>query len=196
MMMMKKQIILLLSLWLSVNCKAQNAHENISVVPMKVTKGEILLLPGIVYQPFQPYQISYSAMVGIVKNNGGYIKYQSNFISTKTELDCNDSGTLIKEKTTPWYKETSQKARMSITAGLLHRLNAPVFLYAGAGYGSRVLVWETLNNERVRNIDHSVVGLATEGGLIFQFDRMLVSGGITTINFKYAEVSFGVGLTF
>lgn len=193
---MKKHIFLLLFLWLSINCNAQNTNGNTSVVPQKVTKGEILLLPGIAYQPFQPYQISYSAMVGYVKNNGGYIKYQSNFISTKTELECNDSGILIEEKTTPWYKKTSQKARMSITAGLLHRLNAPVFLYTGAGYGSRVLVWETLNNERVRNVDHSVVGLAAEVGLVFQFDRMLVSGGITTINFKYVEVSFGVGLTF
>ena len=88
------------------------------------------------------------------------------------------------------------KARLSVTAGYLRQLWKPVYLYAGAGYGSRTLAWETVEGELVKNTDHSAVGVAAELGVIGRLGKFALSVGFHTVNFKHHEVTVGVGIIF
>ena len=108
---------------------------------------------------YHPSQISFGAMVGIVSKNGAYLRFRSDFGSASTELECDDTGALSNGAGTPYYKEgVTTKARMSITAGYLRQIIKPLYAYIGAGYGNRILAWETIDGELVKNTDHSTTG--------------------------------------
>ena len=146
---------------------------------------------------YHPSQISFGAMVGIVSKNGAYLRFRSDFGSASTELECDDTGTLANGAGTPYYKEgVTTKARMSITAGYLRQIIKPLYAYIGAGYGNRVLAWETIDGELVKNTDHSASGVAAELGAIGRLGQFAVSVGFQTVNFKYHELSAGIGFFF
>ena len=145
---------------------------------------------------YHPSQLSYGGMIGFVRKNGAYVKFRSDFGSASADLECDDSGALTSGgEGTPYYKEgVTQKARLSVTAGYLRQLWKPVYLYAGAGYGSRTLAWETVEGELVKNTDHSAVGVAAELGVIGRLGKFALSVGF--VNFKHHEVTVGVGIIF
>lgn len=146
---------------------------------------------------YHPSQISFGAMVGIVSKNGAYLRFRSDFGSASTELECDDTGALANGTGTPYYKEgVTNKARMSITAGYLRQIIKPLYAYIGAGYGNRVLAWETIDGELVKNTDHSATGVAAELGAIGRLGQFAVSVGFQTVNFKYHELSAGIGFFF
>ena len=147
---------------------------------------------------YHPSQLSYGGMIGFVRKNGAYVKFRSDFGSASADLECDDSGALTSGgEGTPYYKEgATQKARLSVTAGYLRQLWKPVYLYAGAGYGSRTLAWETVEGELVKNTDHSAVGAAAELGVIGRLGKFALSVGFHTVNFKHHEVTVGVGIIF
>ena len=147
---------------------------------------------------YHPSQLSYGGMICFVRKNGAYVKFRSDFGSASADLECDDSGALTSGgEGTPYYKEgVTQKARLSVTAGYLRQLWKPVYLYAGAGYGSRTLAWETVEGELVKNTDHSAVGVAAELGVIGRLGKFALSVGFHTVNFKHHEVTVGVGIIF
>lgn len=127
---------------------------------------------------YHPSQISFGAMVGIVSKNGAYLRFRSDFGSASTELECDDTGALANGTGTPYYKEgVTTKARMSITAGYLRQIIKPLYAYIGAGYGNRILAWETIDGELVKNTDHSTTGVAAELGAIGRLGQFAVSVG-------------------
>ena len=147
---------------------------------------------------FHPSQTSFGVMAGIVAKHGAYIRFRSDFKSTSTDLECDDSGALTSGGTgTPYYVEgSSAKSKLSITGGYLYRFMKPLYGYVGAGYGQRTLAWETIEGEWVKNTDHSASGIATEIGIIGQHKGFALSLGVQTINFKYMELSVGIGYLF
>lgn len=147
---------------------------------------------------YHPSQTSYGAMIGIVRKNGGYIRFRSDFGSVSTELECDDSGALTSGATgMPYYnKGVTKKARMSVTGGYLRQLWKPLYLYVGAGYGDRVLAWETVEGNLVKNTDHSATGAAVEIGAIGRIGKFSLSVGFQTVNFTYHEANVGFGIMF
>lgn len=147
---------------------------------------------------WHPSQTSFGAMVAMVANNGAYVRFRSDFGSVSADLECDDTGALTAGGSgTPYYKEgVSKKARMSITAGYMRRIARPLYAYIGAGYGNRALAWETVEEELVKNTDHSATGIAAEIGAIARLGKFAVSVGCQTVNFKYLELSAGVGFFF
>ena len=147
---------------------------------------------------FHPSHTSFGVMAGIVAKHGAYVRFQSDFGSTSADLECDDTGALTSGGTgTPYYIEgSSAKSRLSITGGYLYRFAKPLYGYIGGGYGQRSLAWETVEGEWVKNIDHSASGIAAEIGLIGKFKGCALSLGVHTINFKYMELSAGVGFFF
>lgn len=146
---------------------------------------------------YHPSQFSYGGMIGFVRKNGAYVKFRSDFGSTSTELECDDSGALTNGEGRPYYKKgIESKSRMSVTAGYLRQIWQPLYMYAGVGYGSRTLAWETADGISVKNADHSATGAAAELGAIGRLGTFALSVGFHTVNFKYYELSFGVGVIF
>ena len=147
---------------------------------------------------FHPSQTSFGVMAGIVAKHGAYIRFRSDFGSVSTDLECDDTGALTSGGSgTPYYIEgSSAKSKLSITGGYLYRFMKPLYGYVGLGYGQRTLAWETVEGEWVKNTDHSASGIATEIGVIGQHKNFALSLGGQTINFKYMELSVGVGFFF
>lgn len=143
-----------------------------------------------------PSHTSFGAMVGIAAKHGAYLRFRGDFGSSSSDLECDDTG-MLPTGEIPYYKEgVSNKARLSITGGYLYRFFRPLYGYVGAGYGYRTLTWETVDGESVKNTDHSTSGVAAEIGLIGKFKSFALSVGCQTINFKYMEMSAGIGIFF
>lgn len=147
---------------------------------------------------FHSSHTSFGAMVGIVAKHGAYLRFRTDFKSVSTDLECDDTGELTGGGTgTPYYVEgSSKKSRFSLTGGYLYRFMKPLYGYVGAGYGTRTLAWETVGGEWAKNIDHSASGIAAEIGAIGRYKNWALSLGCQTINFKYMEMSVGVGIFF
>ena len=164
------------------------------ILPEDQQRKTVLLGEG----GFHASHTSFGAMAGIVAKYGAYIRFRSDFNFSTTDLECDDTGALTSGGVgTPYYVEGScKKTRLSVTGGYLHRFMKPLYGYVGAGYGSRVTAWETVDGEWVKNIDHSASGLATEIGVIGTYNKYALSIGVQAINFKYMELSIGIGYIF
>lgn len=164
------------------------------VLPEDQKRKTLVMVEG----GFHPSHTSFGVMAGIVAKHGAYVRFRSDFGSVDTEWECDDTGALTSSPAgTPYYIEgSSAKSRFSITGGYLYRFIKPLYGYVGAGYGQRTLAWEAMDDKWVKNIDHSASGIAAELGLIGQFKGFALSLGAQTVNFKYMELSVGVGYFF
>lgn len=164
------------------------------VLPEDQKRKTLVMLEG----GFHPSQTSFGVMAGIVARHGAYVRFRSDFGSASADLECDDTGALTSGGTgTPYYIEgSSAKSKLSITGGYLYRFMKPLYGYVGAGYGQRTLAWETVENEWVKNTDHSASGIAAEIGVIGQYKGFALSLGVQTIGFKYMELGVGIGYLF
>ena len=160
---------------------------------------------------YNPNSTTYGAMLGFGrKKNYFYVGFRSDFGSASGDLECNESGIIsgTDAGSAPFYAEgKKENARMSITAGYIRQLNSKLYLYAGAGYGSRTLAYElaapvTIDGKEyeagttVKDTDNSPTGAAIEVGGILRFGKFLISAGYHTVNGAYHEVTGGIGLVF
>ena len=177
----------------------------ISTVKPKIPMNTLVLLQA----GYNPNSTTFGAMLGFGKNkNGFYIGFRSDFGSAGSDLECNENGTIGDGSIPPFYKEgVTHQSRMSVTAGYFRRLNKTIYLYAGAGYGSRTLSYElderaedesgkSLEGVQVKDTSKSPTGVAFELGGILRFNKFLISAGYHTVNAKYHEVSAGIGMIF
>ena len=88
------------------------------------------------------------------------------------------------------------KARLSITGGMLFRTIKPLWFYVGAGYGYRSIVYGTYGGYWLKPQAYTYSSVAIEGGLIYNFRRVVISAGFSTIGFNYIDGRLGVGFTF
>lgn len=88
-------------------------------------------------------------------------------------------------------------SRLSITGGVALRLgNSPVYLKAGAGYGMRVRVCETIHGDYVEYTPDTYKGLEMTAGLQFNLKKITLGVDAVTTNFKYLELKLGVGINW
>lgn len=177
-----------------------------STIKPKVPMNTLIMLQA----GYNPNSTTFGAMLGFgKKKNGFYVGFRSDFGSAGSDLECNENGVIGDGTTPPFYKEgVTHQSRMSVTGGYFRRLNKTIYLYAGAGYGSRAVSYElsdkAINSEtgasmegvQVKDIDKSYTGFALELGGILRFNKFLISAGYHTVNAKYHEVSAGIGVMF
>ncbi len=139
-------------------------------------------------------QTAYGLMVGFVKRSGAYLRAKSDFSFITTDAVCDIDGTINGQM--PWYSGKSQKKRWAVTAGYVQRVAKPFYLFAGVGYGQRILAWERLDGSFVEYQDASYKGVEAEIGAMLRFGIVGVSVGVQTNSFKYMETNIGVGVMF
>ena len=86
--------------------------------------------------------------------------------------------------------------RLSIGSPALSSGEAYIFVPVGAGYGFRKLAWEDVDGGWALVSDWSCSGFAAECGVIASWRRLAVSAGVSTISFRTASFTCGVGLRF
>ena len=125
---------------------------------------------------------------------GGYLKVMTNgSFGYHTDL----SASMDERYDYLWTNQTS-KVRFSVTAGGLFAVKKLGYMYAGAGYGIRNLVWYTELGQSVAMTPGSYKGVALETGMWFNLgDHTLVSiGGLSQFPGPYYEMKVGVGYKF
>lgn len=177
----------------------------ISTIKPRVLMNTLVMLQA----GYNPNGTTFGAMLGFGKNkNGFYAGFRSDFGSVNAELECNSDGVIDNGTEPALYAEGVQhKSRMSVTGGYFRRLNKTLYLYVGAGYGTRTLAYElnekaedvngkSLAGVQVKDTDKSPSGVAFELGGILRFNKFLISAGYHTVNAKYHEASVGIGMIF
>lgn len=140
-------------------------------------------------------QNSYGVMLGYVKKFGAYVRVRSDFNKVpETSKMCSSTG--IVDGYQGWFTGNSQMSRTSVTGGGLIKIMNPLYLYAGAGYGVRNLVWEMYDGTYAKVRGSSYQGLETELGLILRAGPVALSAGISANSFKVPEASLGFGFMF
>lgn len=160
----------------------------------KASESYALILPVV---GIHPSQLSYGLMAGFVRRTGGYVKFRHSFSKVSDyNGECNDEGVESVTGQMRWYSGCTEKSRMAVTAGVLQQVWKPVYLYAGVGYGERLLSWETIGGDWSKNTDHSFKGVEAEIGGIVRYGLLAVSLGVQTNSFKYMEANVGIGIIF
>ncbi|MBO4589254.1 MAG: hypothetical protein J5711_10205 [Bacteroidales bacterium] len=95
-----------------------------------------------------------------------------------------------------YFNGRTSKARFSITGGMLFRTVKPLWFYVGTGYSYRSVVYNTQGGYWLKSQANSYSSVAIEGGLIYNFRRVVISAGFSTIGFSYIDGRLGVGFTF
>lgn len=148
---------------------------------------------------------NYGVMLAFVKKVGPYFKASSNFESTNPTTECNDDGKVSGNANDyAFFSGQSKQHRMSFTAGAIIRLwqanlasdTQALYMFAGGGYGAANLLWETTDNEWLKNSDHSHQGIEVEGGVVYRFKALSLMAGVQTNSFAYSEASIGIGVMF
>ena len=153
----------------------------------KPERPRVMVMP---VMGFRTSQMSYGLMVAAMRRTGGYIKAKYSFSNTPSDdFECNDVGMSGEDGEVQWYTGKTEKSRLSVTGGIVQRLWKPFYLYAGVGYGTRTLVWETVGGKWGKNKDHSLEGVEAEIGGILSAGPMVFSLGLQTNSFKYLELS-------
>ena len=131
-------------------------------------------------------QLSYGISFGSVKKVGWYLSAMSNF--DFTGLNVIDKP--FDEVAVTGYSTTT---RLSATAGLVVRMEKPVYLKLGAGYGMRIRAAETLNGQYVKYPANTYEGIEATAGVMFRLGGLAISLDAVTTNFKMMEVKVGLG---
>lgn len=149
-------------------------------------------------------------MIGTIGKTGWYAAFRTTGLgSVKTNYTYDGDDDWEPGFEQPRYytfNNTEKTRRFSITAGLTNQMGRDFFIYTGAGYGIRKLLWQIdiydydtgnkTDNAYVEQPDYSYSGLELEGGFMVRMNSLLLSLGATTVNFKYSNILVGVGWAF
>lgn len=161
-----------------------------------------LIMPTFSYNKSQ---LSYGIMLAIGKKNGGFVHAKTDFhFGLNPTLSCDADGNV--NGTKGWFSGESQKSRLAITAGYMRQIfdmkdgNMGLYVFAGGGYGSRILAWEMYQSENAydyaRVEPYSFTGYEVELGALYRLGPVAISVGVQTNQFKYYEANVGIGVMF
>ena len=140
--------------------------------------------------------MSYGLMTGYQHRRwGGYLAFRSNFTSCRTSYSCASDGSL-ENGSQIWPSGNEKCSNLMVSGGVLAGATKWLTVYAGAGYGYRKLAWEDVDGGWARVSDWSRSGFVAECGVIASWRLIAVSAGISTISFRTASFTCGVGLRF
>lgn len=193
----------------SVVCKAMPAlpvhsSENLLVVPDPLPSepvGREHNIPSpsyryIILAEIAAPELAYGGRVGIMNRRfGGYAAFRSNFAGGAALYGCTSDGRLPNGGKI-WANGEERTENMTVTAGFLAAARRWMTAYAGAGYGWRYLQWQDIDGNWAEVSDYSHRGVALEAGLVFSYRKSAFSIGLSTISFKTAAFTMGVGLQF
>ncbi len=152
-------------------------------------------------------QLSGGLLFGQMYNGvGWYVNMRSNF-TAKTKFYygdvCDEDGAINGYK--PFYTgEKENKTHFIFDAGFmmdfLRGSTQKTFntfgFYVGGGYGHRNLYLPTMSGRWVKYAPTSTSGFSGNLGLFASWNRLTFNIGLNTINFKYADMEFGLGIMF
>lgn len=147
---------------------------------------------------------------GIGRRMGWFVRFRTNMAFDKHTAECNgqNGGELTGELADDIYSFTGAKKKKSFafTGGLVIRCTGWLYTSIGMGYGERTVLYEYNTIDAVtadvrqqgwaKHLDASYKGVAADWDVMLKFGVIYVSAGCNTVNFKYADLSAGLGVFF
>lgn len=156
-----------------------------------IERGDIHILASMAVP-----EISYGVMAGYLHRRwGGYLSVRSSFTACPTSYSCTSEG-VMDTGSLMWPTGNERRSSLSACAGLLAGVMPWLTIYAGAGYGQRKLAWEDVGGSWALVSDWSCKGIAAEFGAIASWNMLAFSAGISTVCFRMASFTCGVGVRF
>ena len=126
---------------------------------------------------------------------GGYVSFRSNYVFGKTDYLCGADGEIVGGGKF-WGTGEYRRKNLVACVGALIGVHDMFSVYAGAGYGMRDMDWQDVDGYWAKVSDWSYKGFAAEAGLMFSYKRLVIAAGISTVKFKTASFTCGVGVKF
>lgn len=140
--------------------------------------------------------LSYGLRLGVMgRRFGGYASFRSNYVFGEASYECTSEGALDNGGRF-WPNGKDRVSNMTVTAGASCKAADYMDVYAGAGYGWRKLHWQDIEGGWAEVSDWSLQGPCVEAGLIFSYRKLAFSAGLSSICFKTATFTAGVGIRF
>lgn len=136
-------------------------------------------------------QTSFGLTYGFVKKVGFFVSAMSNFnfmFSGKAWNEMYNENEVV-------FTGESSNARLSLTGGMMVKLDGPKYMKLGAGYGMRVKCWE-LNDEWYEYAPDTYKGVELTAGLMLNTNGLAISADVVTTNFKTVEIKLGIGINW
>ncbi|MDD2292690.1 MAG: hypothetical protein PHD07_00595 [Bacteroidales bacterium] len=141
--------------------------------------------------------ISYGIPAGWVRKKVGfYLNFRSNFKFFDTAYSCSSDGKITGESGVVWSDGTSSVSRMNLSAGTMLKATKWLYPYLGVGYGSRIYAIKDSDGNLVKVTDCSNNSVSADVGVVVKAGKVAMSVGVTTIAFKYLDLTVGLGLMF
>ena len=144
--------------------------------------------------------VGYNLMIGLVKTIGVYSKISTNFSTTFGDYKTTDLPNTFYINSIAESSPTF--TRLGVVGGLMIDLK-PTIMYFGAGKGFYYHLnkadlynyWDNSYNRTINLTTISESGFETDAGLIMKFNKLGLSLGVSSINFRYLEFNFGLGIS-
>ena len=171
--------------------------ENTSTQPQEVKSNKTMLRFFTINGALSNYgDLSYGLTVGNYNKMGWFASVMTNFNFKvfKSDFECGND--LMVGTYYPDYSGNEYYTSLSVMAGFIYSISDPIAFRIGAGYGVRNTVYETTDNELVKNTNISASGVDMSLGAQFKFGKCILSLDAITTNFKIFEAKLGVGLVY
>lgn len=140
--------------------------------------------------------MAYGVMIGAGGQKwGGYIGLRSSFTRGKYLYTCQKNG-LISNGNAFWPSGRTEKSNLECSAGITIRTGKHMDIYAGAGYGKHLLLWEDIDTNMALVKDSSFQGPVIEAGSIISLGRFCLGIGVSTIGLHTVSAQVNAGFRF
>ncbi len=165
--------------------------QNSKPVPARNLRGDFFIMASLAAP-----DMTYGLMLGwLPKRLGPYACFRSNFVSSATSYTCGSDG-IMPSGGRFWPSGQQRRSNLSVTAGLLIGTTDWLTFNLGAGYGYRNMAWEDTIGEWALVSDWSRSGFAAECGAIVSVGKVAFCAGVSTVAFRTAAFTCGVGVRF
>ena len=125
---------------------------------------------------------------------GGYLSARMRTEPGLYDYECNSNGDTSYGKI--WTSGKSFHPGWRFTLGPAYMLSPRWRVYAGAGYGRTLLIWEDIDGGRALVTDLARGGLALEAGALYSHGHLAAAAGLSSLMFRDFCPVLSVGYRF
>lgn len=173
------------------NSAGRSDLRRVTDMPGKKSRGDILILASLATP-----DMAYGLMAGYLHRRiGGYLAFRSNFTTCNPSYSCASDGSM-QNGSQIWPSGNEERSNLMAGGGVLAGATKWLTVYAGVGYGTRKLAWEDVAGNWALVSDWSHTGMAAELGAVVSVRKLALSAGVSTVAFRTAAFTCGVGVRF
>ena len=173
----------------------------LSINEKKRKKAIMISLTGNMVTPF-------GLRVGQLGGIGWYVEGRGSLIMLNKPEYTYENGTIIDHDKPGYYEFNGNKGygAWSALGGVTFEAHRLVFFNVGIGYGVENYLYEIdeytyepdtqTGTAWVKDEEYSAAGFELDAGMILKFNKFIITGGGTAINFKSFNWLLGVGVAF